>query len=202
MKCFKFLLVSLIILTNLIVTRPSFADRPKFTQNPDYIEITKTLDQLLAAKKEQSSVDDLTPEELQQKINALEFQKYTLETGLDWGQCSNETGSTLAVYGPIPKGDDDDDYEDYPYPNTLYFLANGKATQNNWDCDGVYLPSDAKALVGESAQELMGPVAIKIVDGTKLVIKTNSRGSAIEFNVPSARSVERKLKTERKGDRK
>ncbi len=207
MKLFKFFLITLIILTSLVFAKPSLADKPKFLKNPDYIEVTKALKELSSTKDAQILAKKYTPEEIEQKIAELEFQKYTLETGLSWGQCSNETGKTLGVYGQRPNSDDDDDDdEDYPYENALYFLADGQTTKNKWDCDGVYLPSDAKVpslsnvdLAPTSAakstssstkkqpQELNGAVAIKIVDGTKLVVKTNAQTGGVEFSIPPAK---------------
>ncbi len=190
MKTLKSLLVVLVILVNLIVAQPSWADKPKFTKNPDYIEVTQALNNLLTAKKAQAQADQVdtsTPEETQNKIAELEFQKYTLETGINWGQCQNQTGKTLAVYGPKPDFDDDD--YNYPYDNALYFLANGQTTKNKWDCDGVYLPSEAKVAginADQKEQQLTEPVAVKIVDGTQLVIKTNPETAAVEFSIPPA----------------
>lgn len=181
MDLFKSLLIFLIFLINLVFAQPSFADAPKFTKNPDYIEVTKALDTFQNTKDSQGQIENYTPEEIQKKIDELEFQKYTLETGLNWGQCQNETRKTLAVYGPKP------DSDDYSYENALYFLAEGQTTKKNWDCDGVYLPSDVKATTigpDRQSQELRGPVAIRIADGTKLVVKTNPNNSTAEFNVP------------------
>jgi hypothetical protein len=185
MKLFKSLLIVLIIMANLVFAQPSFADRPKFAKNPDYIEVTKALKNLSLAKDTQAQAESYTPEETQKKIDELEFQKYTLETGINWGQCRNETGKTLAVYGPTPKFDDED--FKYSYDNALYFLADGQTTKNKWDCDGVYLPSDVRTPVinpdGQD-QELGGPVAVKIPDGTQLVVRTNPDTAAVEFNIP------------------
>ena len=176
MKIFKFALVVLVIVVNLVIAQPSFADKPKFTENPDYMEVTKVLDSLLKAKDTQAQPEGMTPEEMQQKITELQFQKYIMETGESWGQCRNETGKTLAVYGPKPKKSDS------PYENALYLLADGQTTEEDWDCDGIYLPSDVKI----TGLDLGSPVAVKIVDGTQLVVKTNSDG-AVELNVPPAK---------------
>ncbi len=185
MKIVTSVLIALVFLANLVFAQPSFADKPKFLKNPDYIEITKALNNLQTVKEAQAQTENYNPEEIQKKIDELEFQKYALETGINWGQCRNETGKTLAVYGPQPDLDDDDDDENYSYDNGLYFLADGQTTKEKWDCEGVYLPNDTKiAGIGsdEQGQEVKGSVAIKIVDGTQLVIKTNSDTGAIEFN--------------------
>jgi hypothetical protein len=181
-KSFLFLLI---LLVNFAFAQPSFADRPKFSKNPDYVEVTKAIKALSKAKDAQTLNENVTPEEIQQKIDELTFQKYALETGINWGQCSNATGNTIAVYGKDPNQEED---EDALYDNGLYFLADGQATKNNWDCDGFYLPNDAK-VNSLSNGELIGPVAIKIPDGSKLVIKSNPDTAAIEVNVPNAKVV-------------
>ena len=62
----QIVLIGLLFVGNLAIADPSLADRPKVTKTPDYIELTKTLDSLLAEKGDQSG----NPE-LQQKIEAL-----------------------------------------------------------------------------------------------------------------------------------
>ena len=184
MNLFKTILIALIILVNIVFAQPSFADKPKFTKNPDYIELTESINSLLSTQNTSPQVESYTPEETQNKIDELNFEKYTLETGIDWGQCRNESGKTVAVYGQKPKNIDDDDYL---YDNALYFLADGYVTKKEWDCDGIYLPSDAKT-AGVSPdgqeQELSGPVAVKIADGTQLIIQTTPDTPAVEFNTP------------------
>lgn len=182
MKLINTLLVLLVFLANLVFAQPSFADRPKFTKSPEYIEVTKALDSLLAVKDTEGQAADYNPEEIQKRIDELEFQKYTLEAGINWGQCSNETGKTIAVYGPKP------DVDDYSYQNALYFLADGQTTKNKWDCDGVYIPSDIRATnlsSGGQGQDLGGGIAVKIPNGTKLVMRTNPDTGAVEFNTPA-----------------
>lgn len=183
---FKPFLIALLILVNLVFVQPSFADRPKFTKNPDYIEVTKALESLKTAQNTQAEGENTNPQEIQKKIDELEFQKYALETGTSWGQCANETNKTLAVYGPKP--DEDDVGEDYPYDTALYFLAPGRTTKEKWDCNGVYLPNDAKVTAissNQQGEELAGSGAIKIVNGTQLVAKTNLDTSAVELNIPA-----------------
>ncbi|HEY9603569.1 MAG TPA: hypothetical protein V6C85_18280 [Allocoleopsis sp.] len=175
------LLIVLVFVANLVFAQPSLADKPKFLKNPDYIEVTKALNDLKTAQEAQAQSENYNPEEIQQKIGELEFQKYALETGINWGQCRNETGKTLAVYGPKPDLDDDD-YESQ-YDTGLYFLADGQTTKKKWDCEGVYLPSDAQ-IAGLGSEELAGPVAVKVADGTQIAIKTNADTGAIEFSNP------------------
>ncbi|MBD1923758.1 hypothetical protein H6F77_22210 [Microcoleus sp. FACHB-831] len=183
MKLWKIVLVFVVLIANLAIAQPSFADRPKLSKSADYIEVTQNLDNLLNAQNSQTQPDGLTPEQLQQQIAQLQFQKYILETGKSWGQCRNETGKTLAVYGPKPKKSDS------PYDNALYLLADGQTTNEKWDCDGVYLPSDVQlaGLNPADAQQSSGGVAVKIVDGTQLVAKTNPQTGAVELNIPPAK---------------
>lgn len=172
------------IMANLVLAQPSFADRPKFQKNPDYIEVTQTLENLILEKDTPTELESSTLEETQNKIDELKFLKYTLETGINWGQCRNETGKTLAIYGPKPNNIDEDNYL---YDNGLYLLAAGHVTKNEWDCDGVYLPSDVKTTAINSEgqdQELGGPVAVKIADGTQLVVQTTPDTPGVKFNTP------------------
>ncbi|MEG4105209.1 hypothetical protein [Microcoleus sp. S13_C5] len=189
MKIFKFVLVLLVMAANLVFVSPSWADAPKtpkYATNPDYIEVTQALNTLRTAKDAPNLAQNYTPEELQKKISQLEFQKYTLETGKPWGQCRNETGKTLAVYGPKRKKAASSSYE-----NALYFLADGQTTEHKWDCDGIYLPSDIKATdlrtTDQPSEELTGGLAVKIVDGTQVVARANPDTGAVEFNVPTAK---------------
>ncbi|MEH2117177.1 hypothetical protein [Nostoc sp.] len=189
MKIWKSLLIVLMIFANLAFTQPSFADRPKFSKNPDYIEVTKALNEISQTKDAQTEVEGFTPKEIQKRIEELTLQKYALETGINWGQCNNQTGNTIAVYGKKPN---DEDNEDAVYDNNLYFLANGQSTKKNWDCDGIYLGNDVKianftSSLNGQGQKLTGPAALKILDGTQLVIKTNPDTAAIELNVPTVK---------------
>ncbi|MEH2446723.1 MAG: hypothetical protein V7K18_13305 [Nostoc sp.] len=189
MKIWKSLLIVLMIFANLAFAQPSFADRPKFSKNPDYIEVTKALNEISQTKDAQTEVEGLTQKEIQKRIEELTLQKYALETGINWGQCNNQTGNTIAVYGKRPN---DEDNEDAVYDNNLYFLANGQSTKKNWDCDGIYLGNDVKVANFTSSpngqgQKLTGAAALKILDGTQLVIKTNPDTAAIELNVPTVK---------------
>lgn len=71
------------------------------------------------------------------------------------------------------------------YDNQLYFLGNGQTTPDEWDCQGIYLPSDFKV----AGLDNTGATAVKITDGTQLVVKKNSETSEWEFNIPSAKVV-------------
>jgi hypothetical protein len=168
MKIFKIALVALALLVNLVIAKPSWADRPKLTNLPDYAEVTP-----------------YTPEEIESKIGNLQLQKYILESARGWSECSNETGKTLAIYAHKPKKSSPSQ------DGTLYYLGDGKVTDDEWNCDGIYLPTGSK-IAGLSfgdtqEQELTEPVALKIVPGTHLVAKTNVETGAIEFNVAPAK---------------
>ena len=169
---FKIALILLIFVVNLAIAQPSLADRPKASKNPDYVQVTKTLNGLLALQETQ----DVTPE-VQQRIDELTLQKAAIESGVTWGQCSNETGNTIAIFGPASSE------ESETGDNSLYFLANGETTPEGWDCQGIYLPSGIDVAGIEST-----PAAFKILDGTRLVARRNPDTSAIEFNVPALKS--------------
>ncbi len=176
MKIFKINLVKvtvlcLLLLVNLMIAQPSWAGK-KYTSNPDYIEVTEALDAALQEKQTQGS----TPEILE-NISNLKFQKYILETGESCGVCRNETGKTLLVYAQKPKKSSS------TYDNQLYLLPNGAETDEDLDCDGIYIPG-TPATENQAAKPA---TAFKIVDGTRLVATTNPKTGEIEFNVPPAK---------------
>ncbi|WP_370566812.1 hypothetical protein, partial [Dolichospermum sp. LEGE 00246] len=181
MKSWKSILVLALLCLSLVFADSALADPPKYKKNPDYITLNQKLQQLQTAKATQTPLTGYTPEEIDQKIHDLEFQKSAFESGIDWGQCSNQTGKTLAIYGTEPNLEDDD----YSNGAALYFLADGQTTKDKWNCKGIYLPTDVKAVAlglnGEK-EELTDGVVIKVFNGTKVVLKTNPDTSAIEFN--------------------
>ncbi|MBW4695716.1 MAG: hypothetical protein KME27_28540 [Lyngbya sp. HA4199-MV5] len=162
--------VALLFVINLAIAQPSLADPPKVTKNPDYIELSKTLDSLMAEKKAGDRP------ELQRQIDELQLQKAGMEAGITWGQCRNETGKTLAVYGS--KGEKSKS----SFDNTLYFLADGQSTPDGWDCNGIYLPMGIKVAGVDVAQ----PLAYKVLDGTQLIAKTNPDTAEWSLNIPPA----------------
>ena len=187
MRLVTSVVIALIVLVNLVFSQPSIAgenEGRRYDKSPDYIAITQELNRLTRAKDTQAQAETYSSEEIQKQIAELELQKYTLETGTTWGQCRNETGKTLAVYGPKPKK------SPTSYENVLYFLEDGQTTQEQWDCSGVYLPNDV-TITGlssnEQGQDLAGPVAVKIVDGTQIVVKSNPETGAVELSVPPAK---------------
>ena len=177
MKFFKVIMLVLVLLANLAIAQPSWAGKD-FTKGADYAEVTQALNELLPQASD-PSVGGYTPEQYQQRLAELQQQKYTIETARKRAQCRNETGQTLAVYANKPKKS----------PTQLYFLGAGKITDDDWDCDGIYLPAGTQATLGPAAEalSLTEPVAIKVVDGTQLVAKTSLVTGGIELNVTPAK---------------
>jgi hypothetical protein len=179
--CQAFLIV-LVFIFNLLFAQPSLADLPKFNKNPDYIEITQKIQELTSAPESSPEKD--------KELAALQFAKYTIESGAVVGQCTNNTGKTIAVYVRDPEAEE----EDYKssYDSELYFLADGQTTDEELDCDGFYLANDTKASTVSPTgkpQELVGPAAIKILDGTNLVVKTNPDTGNLEFDAPLSKVI-------------
>lgn len=172
MQLLKVVLVAIVLLVNLMIAQPSYAD-PIAEKSPEYAEITQSLTTLLQSKDNPEQTG-YSAAELQQKISDLQFQKYIMEASEDWGVCRNNTNKTVGVYAHKPVK---------PYTNstnTLYYLAPGQTTDDDWDCDGVYLPNDVKVAgltLGEAG-------AVKIVDGARLVIDTDPVTEAFQFNLP------------------
>jgi hypothetical protein len=177
MRLFKAVLIVVVLFVNLLVnlslSQPVWAD-PIAEKSPEYAEITQTLTNLLQSKTDPEQAG-YSAANLQQKIAELQFQKYIMESSEDWGVCKNNTNKLLGVYAHKPVK---------PYTNntnTLYYLAPGQETDEDWDCDGVYLPNDAKV----AGLDLGSAGAVKIVDGARLTIDTDPTG-AIQFNLPLA----------------
>lgn len=178
MKLCKSLLIAIVLLINLVIISPAWADRPKLTETPDYAVVTQTIQDLLQAKAA-PDLGGYKPEELQQKLGDLQLQKYILETASGWAQCRNNTRKTLAVYAHKSKKANS--------ASTLYYLGDGQITENEWNCDGVYLPAGTQvAGLTTDEQGLAEPVALKIVSGTQLVASVNPETSVVEFNVNPA----------------
>lgn len=177
MQIFKIVLVALVFIVNLMIAQPSWAGKD-FTKGVDYAEVTQALNQLLTAKDAPEQAG-YTPEEFQQRLAQLQFQKNVMETAKKRAQCRNETGRTLAVYANKPKKS----------PTQLYFLAAGQITDDDWDCDGIYLPAGTQLVLSPNtpAQELTEPIAVKFVDGTQSVARTNPATGALELNVEAAK---------------
>lgn len=177
MKCLQAVLLCLVVLVNLWFAPPAFANAPKLDQNVDYLQITESLDGLFNARESGELPEGIaSAEELQQKITALQYQKYIVEAGEDYSECLNQTGKTIAVYGPSPKK------SNTPFDNTLYLLPAGEATDDDWSCQGVYLPNDIQI----AGLNLSSAGAAKFLSGTRLAITENPDTGAIEFNLPPA----------------
>lgn len=177
MRFFKVVFVALVLLVNLVIAQPSWASKD-FTKGADYAEVTQALNQLLQVKDTPEQAG-YTPEQLQQRLAQLQSQKNVIETATKRAQCRNETGKTLAVYANKPKKS----------LTQLYFLGAGTITDDDWDCDGIYLPAGSQVVLSPNAQpqELTEPIAVKFVDGTQSVARSNPATGVIELNVEPAK---------------
>ncbi|WP_013321672.1 hypothetical protein [Gloeothece verrucosa] len=177
MTYFQILLVALVLFFNLLFAQPSWADRPPLDTNADYIELTQSLENLTEATNTGKYPEGLTQADVEQKITQLTYQKYILETAKEpVGICDNQSGKTLAVYGKKPKKSES------TYDEIIYLLPDGEITDDeDFDCDGVYIPTDVQvANVGLEGTA----VAIKIIDGSQLVISSNPETGVLELNLP------------------
>ncbi|MFM7366405.1 MAG: hypothetical protein ACKO2Z_01105, partial [Sphaerospermopsis kisseleviana] len=102
MKSLKYILMIALCCISLLFSESALADPPRYKKNPDYIALTQQLNQLANAKATQTLPQGYTPKQLEQKISDLKLQKLAFESGIDWGQCINKTGKTIAIYGPEP----------------------------------------------------------------------------------------------------
>jgi len=177
MQFLKIVLVALVLMVNLVIAQPSWAGKD-FTKGADYAEVTQALNQLLTVKDTPEQAG-YTPEQFQQRLAQLQLQKNVIETATKRAQCRNETGKTLAVYANKPKKS----------PTQLYFLGAGKITDDDWDCDGIYLPAGSQVVLGPNAQsqQLTQPIAVKFVDGTQSIARSNPATGVIELNVEPAK---------------
>ncbi|MBN3897953.1 MAG: hypothetical protein HWQ41_22595 [Nostoc sp. NOS(2021)] len=177
MQFLKIILVALVLMVNLVIAQPSWAGKD-FTKGADYAEVTQALNQLLTVKDTPEQAG-YTPEQFQQRLTQLQSQKNVIETARKRAQCRNETGKTLAVYANKPKKS----------PTQLYFLGAGTITDDDWDCDGIYLPAGSQVVLGPNTQpqELTQAIAVKFVDGTQSIARTNPATGAIELNVEPAK---------------
>jgi len=177
MKFLKTVIVAIVLMVNVLIAPPSWAGQDH-TKGTDYAEVTQALNQLLQAKDAPDQAG-YTPEEYQQQLAKLQAQKYVMETTTKRAQCHNQTNGTLAVYANKPK----------KLPTQLYYLAAGQETDDDWDCDGYYLPAGTQAVLGpnEEAQSLTEPLAVKFVDGTQSIVRTNPATGAVELNVAPAK---------------
>lgn len=164
--------ISFLLICSFFIASPVLADRIA-KKSPDYPSVVETLNQFLEfqANPEQS---EYSTTEIAEKINNLKLQKYVLETSEDWGICQNKTDKTLGVYGHDPTK---------PLQNTLFYLAKGQETDDNWDCEGIYIPNDVQ--VNSLNLIPAEPSALRIIDGTILTATTNPTTGELVVNVPS-----------------
>lgn len=177
MHFFKVVLITIVLLVNLVIAPSAWAGQ-NHTKGADYAEVTQAIQQLLQAKDAPDQVG-YTAEQLQQQLAKLQAQKAVMETTTKRAQCHNATTGTLAVYANKPKKS----------PTQLYFLGAGTETDDDWDCDGFYVPAGTQIVLGPNAevQELAAPLAVKFTDGTQAIARTNPATGAIEFNVEPSR---------------
>lgn len=176
-KPFSVALVIFLLLINLVSSPPALADKMSKV-SPEYPHVIQELNQLLQTQNN-SEQSKYSSEELNQKISDLNLQKRLLETAEDWGSCRNETGKILAIYAHKPKSS-----PTASNFSSLYFLAPGQTTDEDWDCDGLYIPSDGQVAGYNLTQGESG--VLKILDGTELVATANPQTGEIVFGVPSA----------------
>ena len=152
MKFLRFAIVILVLVVNLSIASPSWAGKD-FTKGADYAQVTQEINQLL---RSQNTPEQLgySPERLQQRLADLQSQRYIIQTATKRAQCRNETGHTLAVYANLPKKS----------PTSLYFLGSGQITDDDWDCDGIYLPSGTPVTINpnQAGQPLPSSSAFKL----------------------------------------
>ncbi|MDX2216036.1 MAG: hypothetical protein SFY66_22415 [Oculatellaceae cyanobacterium bins.114] len=175
MKLIQLILIAIVFIVNLGVAHPALADRPPIDQNPDYVSITETLTNLTQAQNTNTPPEGLTMAEVQQQITNLQYQKYLMETGKDT-ICRNDTTQTVAIYGAKPQ------QSTATFDQVLFLLPAGEATDDDFACQGVYLPNDVKV----AGVTLDSAAAIKILDGTQLVLTENPDTGAIALNLPPA----------------
>ncbi|MBD2020278.1 hypothetical protein H6F43_08775 [Leptolyngbya sp. FACHB-36] len=110
------------------------------------------------------------------------------QTRKTWGQCFNLTNRTLAVYGKST--DSKKKAQEAGESHTLYFLASGQATDDEWDCDGVYIPAEIPVAGLEPADgQERGPIVARIVDGARFMVMASPTTAELEFNVSPAQII-------------
>lgn len=177
MPFIKIGLIAIVLVINLIVAPPSWAGKD-FTKGADYAEVTQALSQLLQVQGSPEQAG-YTPEQFQQRLAELQSQKTVMETATKRAQCRNATAQTIAVYANKPKKS----------PTQLYFLGAGKITDDDWDCDGIYIPAGTAVALSPNAeaQTLTEPIAVQFVDGTQSMVSRNPATGATQFNVQPAK---------------
>lgn len=176
MKLIQVVFVTLVFLVNLMVASPAWAGQDH-RKGADYAEVTQAIHHLRQAQNT-SDQAGYTLEQLQVQLAKLQAQKAVMESTTTRAQCHNQTAGILAVYANKPK----------KIPTALYYLAAGQETDDDWDCDGYYVPAGTQVILDRTigAQTLDEPLALKFVDGTQSIASSSLTG-AIEFNVAPAK---------------
>ncbi len=174
MKFLSVAIVVLVLLINLMIAPPSWAGQDH-TKGADYAEVTQMLNQLLQSQDNPEQIG-YTTEQYQQELAKLQAQKTVMETTRTRAQCHNQTSGMLAVYANKPQ----------KLPTQIYYLAPGEETDDDWDCDGYYLPAGTQVVLDGQAQALTEPLAVKFMDGTQSSVRSNPSGT-IEFNPSPAK---------------
>lgn len=177
MQFIKIIIVAFVLIANLTIAQPSWASKD-FTKGTDYTEVTQELNQLISVQDTPEQAG-YTPEQFQERLSQLQYQKSVMETAKKRAQCLNETGKTLGIYANKGKKS----------PTQLYYLAAGQITDDDWDCDGIYLPAGSQVVLSPNTpvEELTEAIAVKFVDGTQSIARTNPATGAIELNVAPAK---------------
>ncbi|MBL1178239.1 hypothetical protein [Pantanalinema sp. GBBB05] len=175
MKFLKLVIVAIVFLVSLTIAPPSWAGQDH-RKGADYAEVTQAINQLQQVQNAPEQAG-YTPEQYHQQLAKLQAQKAVMESTTTRAQCHNQTIGNLAVYVNKPK----------KLPTQLYYLAAGQETDDDWDCDGYYLPAGTQVVLDPTtqAQALTEPLAVKFVDGTQSIVRTNPAG-ALEFNIAPA----------------
>ncbi len=176
MKFLKMAVVVIVLLVNFIIAPPSWAGQDH-RKGADYAEVTQAINQLLQVQSNPEQAG-YTLEQYQKQLAKLQAQKVVMESTTTRAQCHNQTAGNLAVYANKPK----------KLATQLYYLAAGQETDDDWDCDGYYLPAGIQVVLAPNteAQALTEPLAVKFVDGTQSFVSNNPAG-VIEFNIAPAK---------------
>lgn len=176
MRFLKIAIVAIVLLVNLLIAPASWAGQDH-RKGADYAEVTQAINRLLQVKEAPEQAG-YTSEQYQQQLAKLQAQRSVMESTTTRAQCHNQTADTVAVYANKPK----------KLSTQLYYLAAGQETDDDWDCDGYYIPTGTQVVLDPIAgtQTLTEPLAVNFVDGTQSIVRSNPMG-ALEFNVAPAK---------------
>ena len=94
---------------------------------------------------------------------------YRILPSRGWGQCTNLTDEYIVVYGP--KHVD----ECSIFDTSPYVLPPGRATPDDWDCDGFFLPADR--LLHRTRGPRCGPLAVKFWNYRRFTVSIAGPGT-------------------------